>query len=343
MNRTWYELGTLGVQGRGWAETAHPYDRLPARAEAAIPEWVWDLSRQATGFYVDFRSNAAEIHARTVLRVPPYEHQAYIKYLDLYARDVAGKWRWAGMSKHGFIPSGQTPLIEGLSPEWRTYRLYLPLFYAVERIELGLPAEASVEPVAPPARKPIVVYGTSIVHGHAASRPGMAWTSILGRRLDWPVINLGFSGSARMEPDLGGIIAELDAALFVIDPLPNMSRETVEQNAEPFLRHLLAAHPRTPILLVEDRAHAQEWLYTAMRQDREAKRAAFRALYERLCAGGATNLAYTEGDPLLGDDSEATVDGSHPSDLGFVRYADCLQPTIAALLQSHDAPLNNNV
>ena len=334
MKRTWYELCQLGVQGRGWADTAHPYDRLPARAEALVPESVWDLSRQSTGFYVDFRSNAAELHARTVLRVPPYEHQAYIKYLDLYARDAGGRWRWAGMSKYGFIPSGQTPLIEGLSPEWRTYRLYLPLFYAVERIELGLPSEARLELVPPPVTKPIVVYGTSIVHGAASSRPGMAWTSILGRRLDWPVINLGFSGSACMEPDLGRIIAELDAALFVIDPLPNMSRETVELNAEPFLRHLLAAHPATPILLVEDRAHSQEWLYPAMRRDREANRAAFRALYDRLRAGGTVNLAYTEGDPLLGDDSEATVDGSHPSDLGFVRYADCLQPIITDSLRT---------
>jgi hypothetical protein len=286
---------------------------------------------------VDFRSNAAELHARTVLRVPPYEHQAYIKYLDLYARDEGGRWRWAGMSKHGFIPSGQTPLIEGLSPEWRTYRLYLPLFYAVERIELGLPSEVRLELVPPPVAKPIVVYGTSIVHGAAASRPGMAWTSILGRRLDWPVINLGFSGSACMEPDVGRIIAELDAALFVIDPLPNMSRETVELNAEPFLRPVLAAHPSTPILLVEDRAHAQEWLYPAMRRDREGNRAAFRALYDRLRAGGAASLAYTAGDPLLGGDSEATVDGSHPSDLGFVRYADCLQPTFAILLKLHNA------
>jgi hypothetical protein len=140
-----------------------------------------------------------------------------------------------------------------------------------------------------------------------------------------------------MEPDVGRIIAELDAALFVIDPLPNMSRETVELNAEPFLRPVLAAHPSTPILLVEDRAHAQEWLYPAMRRDREGNRAAFRALYDRLRAGGAASLAYTAGDPLLGGDSEATVDGSHPSDLGFVRYADCLQPTFAILLKLHNA------
>lgn len=333
MKLNWHDLRKLGVQGQGWSDTEHLYDRLPARAEALVTEAVWRLSRQSTGFYVDCRSNTPALHARTILRVPPQEHQSYIKYLDLYARDAAGAWRWAGISKNGFIPSGETLLIDGLAPEWRTYRLYLPLFYVVERIELGVPDGAGLEPAPAPTGKPIVVYGTSIVHGHAASRPGMIWPSILGRRLGRPVINLGFSGSARMEPDLGRIIAELDAGLFVIDPLPNMSRELVEQNAEPFMRHLLAAHPRTPVLMVEDRAHAQEWLYPGMRREREAKRAAFRALYERLRAGGAGNLAYAEGDPLLGDDSEATADGSHPSDLGFVRYVDRLQPIIAGMLK----------
>lgn len=332
MKLTWQDLRSLDIQGQAWTDTEHPYDRLPARAEALVTEAVWNLSRQSTGFYVDFRSDATELHARTILRVPPHEHQSYIKYLDLYARDACGTWRWAGVSRNGFVPSGQTPLIEGLNPEWRTYRLYLPLFYVVDRIELGLPPGAGLEAMPAPVARPIVVYGTSIVHGHAATRPGMVWTSILGRRLDHPVINLGFSGSARMEPELGRIIAELDAALFVIDPLPNMSRELVEQNAEPFLRHLLGAHPNTPILLVEDRAHAQEWLYPGMRREREAKRAAFRSVHERLRGAGHTNLHYTEGDPLLGGDGEATVDGSHPSDLGFVRYADRLQSLIARLL-----------
>lgn len=329
----WQDLRSFGLRGQGWSATAHPYDRLPAHAEAIVPEWVWDLSRQSTGMYVDFRSNAPELHARTVLRVPPPEHQSYIKYLDLYARDASNAWRWAGMNRNGFIPSGQTPLIDGLAPTWRTYRLYLPLYYVVDRIELGVPPGAQVEALSSPPVKPVVVYGTSIVHGHSATRPGMVWTSILGRRLDRPVINLGFSGSARMEPVLGGLLGELDAALFVIDALPNMGLKEVEENAPAFMARLLAAHPRTPILMLEDRAHAQQWLYPAMAADRAAKRVAFRALYERLRAAGATQLAYAEGDALLGDDSEATVDGSHPSDLGFVRYADYLQPRLTALLR----------
>lgn len=49
MKLNWIDLRDLGLQGWGWTDTAHPYDRLPARAEALVPEPVWNLSRQSTG------------------------------------------------------------------------------------------------------------------------------------------------------------------------------------------------------------------------------------------------------------------------------------------------------
>ncbi|HRC87373.1 MAG TPA: SGNH/GDSL hydrolase family protein, partial [Thermoanaerobaculia bacterium] len=38
--------------------------------------------------------------------------------------------------------------------------------------------------------------------------PGMVHTAILGRKLDWPVINLGFSGNGKMEPELARLAPE---------------------------------------------------------------------------------------------------------------------------------------
>jgi lysophospholipase L1-like esterase len=45
------------------------------------------------------------------------------------------------------------------------------------------------------------------------------------------------------------------------------------------------------------------------------------------------NLHYlTGGDSLIGADGEGTTDGSHPNDLGMMRYADALEPALRALL-----------
>ncbi len=325
----WVDVRELGLAGTGWRDSAHPYDRLPARAEGVVTEAVWHLSRQTAGMWVDFRSDAGTIHARCMLRQPPPPEHHYLKYLDLYARDPSGHWRWAGVSRYGFIPSGETPLVENLPAAPREWRLYLPLTYKIERLELGVPDGVTVAPVKPDPRKPIVIYGTSIVHGCGhLSRPGMVWPSIVGRRLDWPVINLGFSGSAKMEPELAPFIAELDPAVFVIDALPNMSRELVEKNAESFLRILLAARPKTPLLLIEDRTHAHAWMLPDYLPAQLAKQAAFRAIADRLRAEGYS-IDYLPGQDLIGADSEATTDGSHPSDLGAMRYAEAVAPVLA--------------
>jgi lysophospholipase L1-like esterase len=328
----WSPATEFGMAGRGWGAGAHPYARLPGRAEGMVPAAVWDLSRQSAGLWVDFRTDAGTLHARTVLSLePPPEHH-YIKYLDLYGRDERGRWRWAGVSRYGFMPSGETPLIEGLPSGWRDWRLYLPLTYRIERLELGVPEGASIVPAPRDFRPPVVVYGTSIVHGCGhVSRPGMVWPSIAGRRLDWPVVNLGFSGSARMEPELAPFLAELDPAVFVIDPLANMSKALVETHAETFLRTLLQAHPKTPVLMMEDRPHAHAWLLPNYGPARQAKLAAWRALAAKLRAEGYP-IHELPGDRLLGEDAEATTDGSHPSDLGAMRYADAVVPVLASLL-----------
>ena len=60
----------------------------------------------------------------------------------------------------------------------------------------------------------------------------MTYVAQLGRRLDRPVINLGFSGLCHMEPALADLLAELDPAMFVIDCLPNMPAKEVAERRE---------------------------------------------------------------------------------------------------------------
>lgn len=332
----WKNVSDLGIRGKGWSDTAHLYDRLPARAEGSVTDAVWNLSRQSAGLWVDFRSNAGAFHARCRLRQEPAPEHHYSKYLDLYARDEHDCWRWAGVSRNGFMPSGETLLLDGVPEQWRTWRLYLPLNYVVDTLELGVTEGCELSPADHDPRQPVVIYGTSIVHGCGhLSRPGMVWPSVTGRRLDWPVINLGFSGSARCEPELGALIAELDPALFVVDPLANMSLELVEQHAAPFLRKLLVAHPQTPLLLIEDRTHADAWLRPGYADTQQAKQAAFRQIANGLLAEGYP-VHYLAGADLIGHDSEATTDASHPSDLGAVRYADVVAPVLSAMLNSEE-------
>jgi hypothetical protein len=252
--------------------------------------------------------------------------------LDLYTQDETGHYHWIGVGIPKTAPDVEATLVKGLKPGRRAYTIYLPLYNGVKSLSIGVPAGAEFEPVSPRTERPIVFYGTSILQGACASRPGMAHTAILQRQLDYPVINLGFSGNGRMEQEVADLLADLDPSVYVIDCLPNMSTEMVMSRTEPLVKTIRRAHPETPLILVEDRTTGAAPFLQGREEMHRIRRAALRTAYDNLTAAGVRNLLYVSGDKLLGRDGEATVDGSHPTDLGFVRYADVLEPVLRPLV-----------
>ena len=177
-------------------------------------------------------------------------------------------------------------------------------------------------------------YGTSIVQGGCASRPGMAYPAILSRRLDRPQINLGFSGNALSEPEVARFLAELDPAAYVLDPLPNMTGKLVAERLEAFIQTLRQSHPKTPIVLVENVQYADGEFVAPRRERYSESNARLREIYQRLTKAGDKRLFCVPTEKLIGDDGDGTVDGTHPTDLGFVRMADAIEPTLRRALKS---------
>lgn len=323
----WSDAKRLTVEGLGFKDLASPYDRLPKRAEGVVRDAVWNLSRDSSGVAVRFMANTKSIHARWTLRsktlAGPTMTAVGQSGLDLYARNAAGKWQWLGIGRPTQFPENTAELFGGLPAGDREYMVYLPLRNGVTSLEIGVPKGSRLDqgPMRAAGSKPMVFYGTSITHGIAASRPGMTHVAILGRMFDREVINLGFSGNGKMEPEVTKFVTEIDASVYVIDCLPNMTAADVRARAEACVKQVRAARPRTPILIVEDRNYADGFLNASRRDRNETNHAAMREVYAKLVKEKVPGLLYLRGEELLGDDGEATIDGSHPTDLGFMRQA----------------------
>lgn len=331
-NFRWYDVRQLGVEGQGWneADCKAPYDRLPAKAEGKVRDAVWNLSRNSAGEYVRFVTDATTIHAKWSLTserlAMPHMAATGVSGLDLYARDNRGRWRWVAVGQPKAEGKDQTAaLATNLKPGKREYLIYLPLYNGVSSVTVGVPEANTIQDApnyAADQAKPIVFYGTSITHGACASRPGMVHTAILHRRYNRPVINLGFSGNGKMEPEVGELLTEIDAAVYVIDCCPNLAGAETAARTKPLVEQLRKARPDVPIVLVEDRRYTDAWLITSKGERNDGNHAALKAAYDELIAAGTKQLYYIPGDDLLGDDNDGAVDSSHPNDLGFARQAE---------------------
>lgn len=332
----WYDVTHWGVEGRILPEQPRTrwFDRFPSSAEGKVTAAVWNLSRDSAGMMFRFKTNSPSIHVHYELRsdrlAMPHMPATGVSGVDLYARDDQGKWKWVQVTRPG-AKTVKVELIGGLAPGEREYAAYLPLYNGVEFVKIGVTESSRFEGLKPrPA--PIVFYGTSITHGACASRPGMVHTAILGRKLDRPVVNLGFSGNGKMDLEVADYLVQLDAAAYVIDCLPNMGPADVTTKCEPLVRRLREAKPTTPIVLVEDRRFTNSWITPAKQKFHDDNHAALKKAYDNLIKAGVQGLFYIEGDALYGDDTEGATDASHASDLGFLRQAEAFEPVLRKAL-----------
>ncbi len=342
----WYDVRELVIEGKGWQETEEFYDRLPVRAKGAVREPVWELSQNSAGICARFSTDAAAIKIRWSLRDEQLalEHMPAtgVSGVDLYIRTENDGWGWLAVGRPSQYPTNQKDLVGGLPPGWHEFLLYLPLYNGVSSVQVGIAPKYSVAkgPPRPAERtRPICFYGTSIVQGGCASRPGMVHTAILGRRLDRPVINLGFSGNGPMELELARLMGELDPAVYVIDCVPNMEPAQVTERAVPFVQILRQARPETPIVLVENIAYQGSPYLPGRYGAYTSKNAALRQAYQKMIEIGIKGVLYLPCENLLGHDEEATVDGTHPTDLGFMRMADATEPILRQALRGQSGAI----
>ena len=359
----WTDARSLGIQGRGWPESElpGPYDRMPRSAQATLDAETWSLSRTATGLSTAFTTDATDVYVRYNFTWgaesgdwlwPINGHSGvdiYVKNGDTPA-STAGEFRWAASSGNGCkkmsaaAAAGDASYgacLEGMapprSPTSRTFLVYLPARATLGSVEVGVRPAASAPAAAAPwgaaaaDAKPVAWYGTSIVHGAAALHAGMVWTNQANRMLRRPGLNLGFSGDALMQPEVGAYLAKLDPAVYVLDCEFNMDRFNTSVNRDrtlAFVRQLRAVRPATPIIIAEGHPAGARWHDGGIYAQQNATRAGYRAAFNALLAEGVPALHYLPGDGKFGadfgTDFEAQVGaiaGTHPSDYAFMHMA----------------------
>lgn len=332
------DAASLPMLGKATSAAVSPYQRFPDSLKAKLRPALWKLGQNSAGLAVRFSSNTTQVRLRWEnLNGFHMNHMTDtgIRGFDLYVRLDDGTWRFAGSARPGKDKINDVRVVENMEPRNREFILYLPLYDGVVRAEIGVDSTSTITAPKindPQTSSPIVFYGTSILQGGCASRPGMAFTNIVERQLHRECINLGFSGNGKLDLDVARLMAPIQASVFILDFVPNCTVEQMQDSMITFYDIIRKQNPETPILFVEQPIYTHALFNQKVADEINRKNEVADSIYA-IIEKRDKNVRLLKSTDIIGHDGEATVDGTHFTDLGMMRYAEILVPLLREMIK----------
>ncbi len=312
------------------------FHRLPTEVGQATSAGVAGLERESAGGRVRFSTDSPYVAISV-----EYENLGRNSHTPLEATGGFDLYEDYpnGISESRFAKAFQPPyttdkkfeqVISFSSSRKRYFTLNFPLHSVVKNVYIGLADSATLEGGARYRnRRPVVVYGSSIVHGTGPSRPGLTYTNMLARRLNLDITNLGFSGNAKAEQAIVDYMSEMEMSIFVCD---------YDHNA-PTIEHLQKTHkamydsfrehqPTTPYVVISRPD------FTGSISGSSARRNVIIDTFRHARELGDKNIYYIDGESFFigRDENDCTIDNCHPNDFGNSLMADGIEHTLRQIL-----------
>ena len=337
----YYNAADLNVIGKA-IPTSKDFTRIDTSAYRFNDKVIDEFACHSTGLAVLFATDSPFIKAKwQTSPANASENMTAIaqKGLDLYIRQD-GEWVFAGvgrpqMDKGPEYASHEGTIVKSMAPGRKECLLYLPLYDRLDSLFIGVEEGSYMEPLENPFKYRIVVKGSSVTHGLAASRPGMSYAARFGRDNGFYCFNLGFSGKSKLQEEYARYLADIeDVDAFIFDAFSNPSAEIINENFNRFVDMIREAHPDVPLIFMQtERRESRN--FDTWREDFEAEKqaAAEKAVRERMKKD--KHIYFIPSDDFLGDEHIATSDGSHPTDLGFTYMLESISPKILKILRKY--------
>jgi len=334
----WYDVRKAPFQIYGLYDVQNQsvFRRMPYEVASKVSEDVELLSEFTAGGRVRFSTDSPYVALRAAMpeqALMPHMSPSGSSGFDLYVDEEEGS-RFV----RSFLPNIKElggietyVRIEGtdLQGKMNSYTVNFPLYDRVKSLEIGILKGSRLESGAEYRRQvPFVYYGGSITQGGCASRPGNAYPAIISRRFQADYINLGFSGSAKGEQEMIDYLCGLDASVFICDDYNVGDLEIRRKTQNNIYKCYREAHPETPFIIVG--CPFTFFNREMIRNRRFAEGETFRLAKE----AGDEHIYYLSGDKLFEGMryEECTVDGLHPTDVGFWKFGQVLGDLIEKIL-----------
>lgn len=270
---TWIDTPVTGDLVRGALELETTADgvlphRLPAWArEQVADEQLAMAEAQPSGVRLAFRTPATVVELDVLptktsyVGAPPRPDGVYDVLVDghLVAQATAagGKVRSVDMARgSAVITPGPVATLrfDGLSSDAKDVELWLPHNETTELVALR--TDAVVEPSPDHGRRVWLHHGSSISHGSNAASPTTTWPALAASLVGVELVNLGFAGSALLDPCTARAMRDTPADLVSVKIGINlvntdlMRLRAFAPAVHGFLDTIREGHPTVPLLVV---------------------------------------------------------------------------------------------
>lgn len=332
MKKYYFNEEPLKIFGVPFFDKTGRLERLPKEVRDSVPSLSF-LGRRVPGARLCFRTNSKQMKVHV-----EYEKIEFDVGMSIFQGDSAfvfiGDRTESYYAGHVFPNTYDDVCADRTfekSDKMEDVTIYLPRNPVTTSISIEVEDDALVLPPTPYRyEKPILYYGSSITEAGCA-RICNGYNALISRWLDVDYYNLGFSGNAKAEPEIAEYINSIEKSIFVYDYDHNAPTvEHLEETHERFFKQIREHDPELPIVLLS-RPDFKMGKY----ENDETRRDIIRKTYEHAVEKGDQNVYFIDGETLLGDaDRElCTIDGTHPTDLGFYRMAEKICPVIKEILE----------
>ena len=257
--------GALELEQTGRGVKPH---RLPARARAQCTDPQLAMAEsQPSGVRLVFRTQSTHIEIDVLATryayagVPPRPAGVYDLLVDgrlVHQRSAAGgdtvtiDMASGTVSKQSGSPA--TLRFTGLPSHDKKVEIWLPHNEITELVALR--ANADIESIADEGRKVWLHHGSSISHGSNGDSPTSIWPALAASLGDVELINLGFGGSALLDPFTARTMRDTPADVISLKIGINlvntdlMRLRAFTPAVHGFLDTIREGHPGAPLLVI---------------------------------------------------------------------------------------------
>ena len=316
-------------------DTPNPYHRVDTCRFKGFTKGENDQVRCSAGLAVLFRTNSSTISVKSEFGYMNHGENTMgiaLRGYDLYIKDADGKWVYAASKADG-RNRGNCVLIKDMDRSEKECMLYLPIYSEEYSVQIGVEEGATIEALESPFRHRVAIFGSSFTQGISVSRAGMSYPMQFMRNTGIQLLSLGCSGNCKLQPYFADVLIAADVDAMIFDAFSNPSAQMIKERLFPFIEKIQAAKPDIPLIFMQTIYRESRNFCTSNDAFEQAKM----DMASKLMAEAVKkydNVYFIQTD--TGSNSrESSVDGTHPSDMGYLGWAESIEKPIMKILRKY--------